>query len=426
MKKNKQSGQVILGAALFSAIISLLMTTGVVGPAVISAKNARRVIDSKESFFLAEAGIEDVTHRLKQSYTVDSPSIISLNGRYATTTITDVSGNEKKLSSAGEVNSSFRKSKATLTTTSGASFSFGVQTDTGGFFIENSATVRGNLYSNGPIVGNNSPIIYGDIISAGPNGLIDNIYTTGTAYSNSIQNSTIDTDVYYQTISNTTVLGTEFPESTDQATTSLPITDEKIEEWKTIAAGGTVINSPCPYKIEDTITIGPAKINCDLEISGVNYDVSLAGHIWVNGNIIIKNSPNIMVDPSMGNEGLVIIADKESDRASGGTVLLDNTTTFEGNGNSSYIMVLSKNNSAQNDGGITAINIKNSVSGDVIVYAGEGEIAVENFADLKQITAFKTSLKNNIEITYETGLASTVFSSGPGGTWKIGNWRESE
>ena len=90
------------------------------------------------------------------------------------------------------------------------------------------------FFSNGPIVGYNSNIVKGDIISAGPLGSVIGSHATGTVYAHSISNSNIDKDAYYISISNTTVDGILHPNSPDQATSSLPISDAMIEDWKNL------------------------------------------------------------------------------------------------------------------------------------------------------------------------------------------------
>ena len=55
----------------------------------------------------------------------------------------------------------------------------------------------------------------------------------------------------------------------------------------------------------------------------------------------------------------------------------------------------------------------------MILYAADGVVEVSNNAALKEITANKIHLSNGASVTYESGLASPLFSSGPGGGWEI-------
>src|SRR3989344_2148337 len=112
---------------------------------------------------------------------------------------------------------------------------------------------RGIVFSSGPIMGHNSNIVRGDVISAGPSGLADGIHATSSVYAHTISNSNIDKDAYYTTISGTNVGGVSYPGSPDQATSSLPISDAKIDEWKAEALAGGTYSSPCPYTISGTV-----------------------------------------------------------------------------------------------------------------------------------------------------------------------------
>ena len=58
--------------------------------------------------------------------------------------------------------------------------------------MSNSAEVIGNVFSNGPIVGSNSNIVRGDVVSAGPSGLVDGVRATSSVYAHTIRNSEIE------------------------------------------------------------------------------------------------------------------------------------------------------------------------------------------------------------------------------------------
>ena len=134
--------------------------------------------------------------------------------------------------------------------------------------MKNTASVVGNIFSNGPVTGENSNTATGDVISAGSGGLIDGVALDSSAYAATVRDSTVGADAYYQTIVNSTVGGTLHPGSEPLATTTMPLTDGQIADLEAIAESGGVINSPCPYQIKTDRVIGPVKINCDLKITG--------------------------------------------------------------------------------------------------------------------------------------------------------------
>ncbi len=418
-------GQALIGAVV--VIVSLIgaVVAGVVNPMVNDYQAVKGATFSRQSFFTAESGVEDIVYRLRTNKSVNSTESLKIADTWATTTI-NTTGQVKTITAAGDVKDYLRSLRSRLTLGSGASFNFGVQTDQGGFVIENNSSVVGNLYSNGPIYGYNSNIIRGDVISAGPTGLVDGVHATGTVYAHTIRNSTIDGNAYYTTISNSTVVGSSHPGSADQATSSLPISDELIAEWEAGAALGTIISTPCPYSISDNTTIGPAKITCNFEISG-NPTITIAGPIWVTGNINIKNNPIIKIANSVGGQSVAIIADNPANRLTSSKISLNNGPQFQGNGTAgSYILLVSQNESAEQGGAETAIEVDNTASGALLLYSGSGEIRLDNSDELKQITGYRIRLRNTAEVKYELGIASLLFTSGPGGTWRLTDWFETE
>ena len=87
---------------------------------------------------------------------------------------------------------------------------------------------------------------------------------------------------------------------------------------------------------------------------------------------------------------------------------------------------MSKNTSAKNSGPVTAINVAQSAAGKVLVYAADGKINLANSVNLKEVTGYQITLGNNTNVTYETGLASLIFTGGPGGAYIITKWNEHE
>lgn len=415
--------------AMFITVLFLLLSLAVIsGVNLLAGQTARLVgqsFDSIRAYFLSESGSEDAIYRLRSAKVAPPSFNVWLDGHQAAVTLAEVEGN-KEIVSIGTINDTQRQIKNILVLGSGASFNFGVQSGRGGFVMANNSTIEGNLYSNGPVTGFNSGLIKGSVISAGPTGLIDGITATGTAYAHTIKNANIGGDAYYQSISLTEVGGDSYPNSPDQATTSLPISDEQIEKWKNDAAlGGEIDCAKVPYRIREAVTLGPVKINCDLEISGNNYDVTLAGNVWVKGSISISNSPTIRILDSIGARSVAMIADNPNDRINSSRVILNNEGTFLGSGRAgSYILMISQNNAAEMGGGPTAVEVLNSIGGDLLVYAGHGEIILNNYVDLKQVTAYLIRLSNFSIVKYAIGLASILFTSGPGGTWRILSWFE--
>lgn len=276
------------------------------------------------------------------------------------------------------------------------------------------------------VTGSGGNMIYGDVVSSGASGSITKIHATSSLYAKTITNSLTDKNAYYQTISNTTVLGTSYPGSANQPAGTFPISDEQITGWETdAAAGGTATCDESTYTINGTVTLGPKKIPCDLSISS-NAIVSFAGPVWVSGNITISNNSVIKVASGLSGKTVPIIADKLSNRSSSSRIELSNNTNVQGSGTNSYLLFVSQNNSAETGGGTTAIIVSNNLTGAVLLYAPHGEVLLSNNVRLKEVTAYKLTASNNAEIIYESGLANLIFTSGPSGGYSIGGWGASQ
>lgn len=427
MKTHTESegGQAVLFAVVFFVIGSLFLLYGIASPVLSGRALARAAQDSQQSFFASEGSLEDAVYRAKNVLPLSSVETLALGGAFATTTVTSVL-DTKEIVALGESSDLVRVSKTVLQLGEGANFNFGLQADAGGIILENNSEVVGSVYTNGTVFGFNSNLVRGEVISAGPAGVINGVHSTSSAYAHTIQNSTIGGNAYYQTISGSTVTGTLFSGSTDQPTTTLPISDEMVEGWKSEAAAAGTISSPCPYTITSgTVTLGPTKINCDLNVTNT-ATITLAGPLWVSGNINFANTATFRVGPSLQNKSVPIIADNPGDRLTSSKITLQNSTTYIGNGTNSFILLLSQNRSAEAGGGEEAIEVKNSASGAVLVYAGHGEVELENSVNLKEVTAYRIRAKNSAKVIYESGLANLLFTAGPSAGFSIESWKEVE
>ena len=425
VKSQKCGGQAILTAVVFFMFMSMIIVSGAYTVSYKESKSSRDFGTSKKSFFLAESGLEDLSYRMIKGKNYDTAEVLSLDGFFATTTVADING-AKEITATGTAYKMIRKSKIKLANNDGVSFHYGVQVGDGGIVMENSSFIQGNVFSNGAIVGQNSNLVKGDIISAGPSGSAAGVHAPGTIYAHSISNSSADKDAYYVNISNTTVGGALYPNNPHHPTSSLSISDIQIDDWKTQAAAGGIISSPCPHRINSNTTIGPVKNNCNLKISG-SPTVTIAGHVWVNGNIEIENNPIVKIDSSLGANSVAVIADNPSNRITSSKIELENSTQFQNSGREgSYILFVSQNNSAQTGGSEKAIKAGNSFSGEVLVYAGHGEVQLKNSVSLREVSAYKIKLSSSAQVIYKTGLANLLFTSGPSGGYSIESWREEE
>ncbi|MCK5490768.1 MAG: hypothetical protein KAI67_02910 [Candidatus Pacebacteria bacterium] len=260
---------------------------------------------------------------------------------------------------------------------------------------------------------------------------VDGMIIEGDVHAYEIIDCTIDGDAYYQVISGSTIGGTSFPGSPDEPIASLPISDGNISDWKAEAeAYGDLPSSLCNITT-DTIIEG-GKLECP---SGFNPDISvivtLKGTLWVKGNFTLSNNVKFILDSGYGSNSGIIIVDDSGNEAIGGKIIIENNNVICGSqglnvgedgcrpSNETYILMLSTHSGTATN----AIEVSNNADG-AIFYAHNGTAHIKNNANLKEVTAYKLSLENNATVTYESGLASTSFSSGPGGGYEIENWNE--
>lgn len=342
---------------------------------------------------LAEAGVDYAIWQINQNagnwYGGGSEVAVGTTGTFFVT-VTDNGPNLKTVQSTGYIPDSVNpRGKASVKTqltvnTQTVEFNFAVQTGEGGVSMSNSATINGNIYSNGPITAGagNQQLINGDAISTG----------------------TIDSPPI-------TVTGSI---SQNQPPETIPTIDYQF--WKDQATlGGTTVCTP-DCEINGTVqTIGPRKYQGNLTISNQAV-VTIAGPIYVTGNISVANGgTRVNLSQSFGSTGTVIISDGTISVTQGGAF---NPTVANPPG---YILVVTTSTAA------TAMNISNS-GANAVFYALDGETSMSQSANVNALVTKQLTMQNTATLTYATGLASAQFNSGPGGSWVVrkGTYRQTK
>jgi hypothetical protein len=277
--------------------------------------------------------------------------------------------------------------------------------------------------------------------------VIDNVSIFGNAYARDITgNSRICGDAFYQIINSFSFSflnnpgspcpspfspGNGFAGSSNKSVLAMAIPDSFLDEWEGTAVAGGVINFPCPYQIvSGTTTLGPIKINCDLEVSGNATEVILTGAVWVNGDFVVNGNPKFKVSNSIGNKSVPIIAHTASNPTQGGAITLSNTPLFFGSevdgvpNPDSYVMFVSRNTGAEAGTGDKAIIAGNNITGNLLLYAPHGEIVLSNNAFLRSVNAHLITLRNNVQVEYSPNLSGPLLVPGTTGIWIIRKWRE--
>ncbi|MCH7529566.1 hypothetical protein IIB50_00385 [Patescibacteria group bacterium] len=167
-KANFQSGQAVLIAVLFFLASSLIIVSGISSPVLRDIASINTMLKSKQSYFLAEGGVEEAVYRIKKGIQIDPLETIVYGGGTSVTIIADISNDEKRITATGDILSFLRNAEIELSTSVGIDFFYGSQAGDGGIIMEENSRIEGvggqpgNIYSNGPVVGGNGATITGD------------------------------------------------------------------------------------------------------------------------------------------------------------------------------------------------------------------------------------------------------------------------
>lgn len=430
---NRHSGQALILVSVFIAVI-LGFTLIITGNVLTTRLAGTRLNSQLLAQNLAEAGIQKAIWCLNLNANLGCGSSYGVNyigetgvnldtGSFSSTV--SGSGNERTILSTGTTNGTTRVIKVVAKATPNTSqlnLNFATQVGDGGLDMDNNASVIGGVYSNGPITCDAGATVTGNATSAcstdedecddDSDSKIAGCTIGSDAKARTIQSSTITKDAYFQIINNSTVLGTQFPSSPVPTPQPLPISSQQIQLMKDDAAAGGTINGDFNPS-GGTVSLGPIKITGNLTLDN-NEILTVTGTIWVQGNVTIDNNATIRLSPSYGANTGVILSD--------GWMHFSNNGTLMGSGNqTSFIMFLSLAPGGSHHG--SAIDLHNNAAG-AIFYAANGLINLHNGVTAQELTAKSIHLDNNAVITYSSGLATTLYSSGSGGTWSIkrGTW----
>lgn len=404
------SGQATLAGMIIFLLVAGAIVFGLSEITLPQTRIAKINYDAKQSFYLAEAGVEDVAYRVTRGRKYSVSETVTLNGFAATVTTANV-GNTRSITSQSDVSGAVRKAKVLLEPNGDeVSFYYGLQVGAGGITMGNDSQINGNVASSGDIIGSGvtQSTITGTAEAAGADKRIENITISQDAYADILKDCAVGNVASYVTSitncsasSTRTLLDPPLPQN-------LPIASSQIDDWKTEAAAGGTLSG---YTLSGAATLGPKKIAGNMTLNN-GAVLTLTGTVWVTGSISMGNSVTVQLDPSYGAGSGMVLAD--------GSIATGNTTTLSGSGNSgSFLTLLST------AGPGDAIEIGNTAAiPGAILYASNGTIEIGNGLQVSQITGYGIQLGNSATITYQTGLASTVFTSGPGAAYKVASWQE--
>lgn len=387
--KQSASGQILVITIVFLAVI-LVLSASLFSKVTSFIRFGSNSVMHEQAVDLAEAAIDKTLWQLNQTggtYTGETNTALGTTGTF-TVTVTDKSPGIKTITATGNVqsgNSPAEKQTIQVDTSISSdiiSFRYAIQVGTGGIVLGQSAQINGTVYSNAPDGANKS-------IQGGQSSTI-----TGDAWTV----GTISTP-------NPIVQGTKYQ---NQSPSQMPTIN--YQEWKDAATTGGTIDcsltpSLCTLSGQGVAAIGNKKYIGDLNIQQQKI-VTITGPVYVTGNINLSQSAQLNLDQSFGSNGTVLITDGIVSIGQSAGI---NPTDANPKG---YILVVTS--SSDN----SAVTISQS-GANAIFYALEGGAQMGQSAHATAIIAKSLTLGQTVTLTYDQGLASANFSSGPGGSWAI-------
>ena len=410
-------------AVIFSTI--LVFTAGLIiilSASYVSLSNIKMVknnIYSTQAHYLSEAGIEDSLLRLNKKMNFSKSNSLTIDNGAATIEISDPVGGSRTITSSGNVSNRIRKTRAVYVIAADRiSFHYGAQVGDGGIRMENNSRIKGNLFSNGSAIGVGGKGFIDNTVKVATIGSkIEELHIGENAYAHNCKNCTIGGSLYYSGGEQENCTATKGVKTNPvQQTKNLPISDEQINKWKNDALKGGVFENNYIVLKNTTDYLGPRKIQGNLTLEN-NSTLVITGTLWITGNITLNNGTLIRLDKNTYElMSGVILAEGKIDVINGAEI--------QGSGETgSYTMLLSTSSLTDPDN--PAIDVKNNAEGAVF-YASGGMIRLRNNMKIREAVGYALYLDNNAVIEYEAGLEDTAFSSGPGGAWKLTEWKEIE
>lgn len=418
-------GFVVILATLLvlSAGLVIILSAGYIS--LNNIKAVRNNIYSAKANYIAEAGIEDSLLRLDKGMKFSQTNNLTVDSGTATINIGDQIGGSRTITSSGNLFSRIRKVRAVYTISADTiSFHYGAQVGDGGMEMGNNARIKGNVFSNGSVIGlDGKGYIDNSIIVAHNGNKIAGLTVGQDATVHTCDSSTINGNLTYVSggsLINCTVNGSTQAQPNEIAPEDLPISLEQISKWKNDAAAGGIIYDNVLLTNGVVNSLGPIQIGTPVAPKNLTVtngaNLKVAGTIYVTGDVTFSNNVIVELDNSYGALSGVIVAD--------GKIDISNNAVLRGSGEAgSYILILSTNSSL--NPASPAISVGNNAVG-AIFYTTSGLVYLSNNIMAREITGYKIRINNNAEIEYESGLAASSFSSGPGGAWQVFEWKEIE
>lgn len=237
----------------------------------------------------------------------------------------------------------------------------------------------------------------------------------GNAQAHTVTGSTVAGTIYCQVGSgNNKACDTS---QADPSPTSFPVSDANIAQWESDATDGGTRTGNWTIGGSTATSSGPMKIVGDLTVNA-GGTLTVTGTLYITGNLSVSGGGKIVLNSSYGGGSGVIVVDGQISLTGGGQVQGSGTT-------GSYVLLLT-NSSCPSGSGCGSSNAieAGGGTGSVVLNAQNGTINFSGGTAAKAAVAKRMIMGGGTTITYDSGLASMSFTSGPSGAWNVDSWKE--
>lgn len=163
----KDGGYALITALIFFLTASTAIIAGISDAVFRETRIVRNEYVSKQSYFIAEAGAEDISYRMKENKLYDLVETYSIGDGVTTVTTGYNDEFQTEVKSVADIGGTKRVVELTLDYGSSISFPYALQVGLGGIDLSGGASIVGDVYTTGSVRGCSSCEITGNVVAAG-------------------------------------------------------------------------------------------------------------------------------------------------------------------------------------------------------------------------------------------------------------------
>jgi hypothetical protein len=407
---------------LFFIVMGIFVLGGASFMAAEDITSQSDLFASGANFYVAESGVEDAVYRLENGISV-SGNTLTIDGKTASI-IFSTTSTSTTITAVSSTTNALKRIQAGLSAGSGIAFNYGIQAGNGGMVMNGGSRIVGNVYTNGSIIATNGVTITGTAIAAGASQIGNSTYSGGVYVGDSLHSIG---DIWAHTVKGATAYGHMYcatgsnnnkscdTSRGDAPSVSLPYTTQDMIDWETAAAAGGTISGNYAIGYQGG-TLGPKKITGNLTVDG-GGTLTLSGPIWVVGSVTVTGGGKVVLPANYGKSSETIIAN--------GIITLNGGSSAGSGSSGSYLFFVSTSSATGNSdcSGTYAITITGG-AGTIAVNAQNGGVSLSGGAAINAATGNHVCVTGGSTVTYDNGLASPYFVSGPKGGYSLSSWGE--